>query len=80
MTRRRSSTVTNSNAGSAGSRRSKPAIFVLHHYVGLSLPEIAEELGVPLGTVKSRLHYARKTLRAALDADSRTPTVTERLA
>jgi RNA polymerase sigma-70 factor (ECF subfamily) len=56
------------------------AIFVLHHYVGLSLPEIADELDVPLGTVKSRLHYARKTLRAALDADSRTPTVTERLA
>ena len=66
-----------------GFRRLSPeqaAIFVLHHYVGLSLPEIADELGVPLGTVKSRLYYARKTLRAALDADSRTPTVTERLA
>ena len=66
-----------------GFRRLSPeqaAIFVLHHYVGLSLPEIAEELGLPLGTVKSRMHYARKILRAALDADSRTPTVTERLA
>ena len=80
MTRRRSFDATDSNAGSGGSRRSRAAIFVLHHYVGLTLPEVAEELGVPLGTVKSRMHYARKTLRAALDADSRTPTVTERLA
>ena len=48
------------------------AIFVLHHYVGLTLPEIADELGVPLGTVKSRMHYATETLRAALDADART--------
>jgi RNA polymerase sigma-70 factor (ECF subfamily) len=66
-----------------GFRRLSPeqsAIFVLHHYVGLTLPEIADELGVPLGTVKSRMHYARKTLRAALDADARTLTATERLA
>lgn len=66
-----------------GFRRLSPeqsAIFVLHHYVGLTLPEIADELGVPLGTVKSRIHYAAMILRAALDADARTPTVTERLA
>ena len=56
------------------------AIFVLHHYVGLSLAEIADELGVPLGTVKSRMHYATDALRAALDADARTATQTERLA
>ena len=57
------------------------AIFVLHHYVGLTLPEIADELGVPLGTVKSRMHYATTALRAALDADARTAsTATERLA
>ena len=58
-----------------GFRRLSPeqaAIFVLHHYVGLSQPEIAEELGVPLGTVKSRLHYATSALRAALEADART--------
>ena len=57
-----------------GFRRLSPeqsAIFVLHHYVGLTLPEVADELGVPLGTVKSRLHYATNALRAALDADSR---------
>ena len=57
------------------------AIFVFHHYVGLTLPEVADELGVPLGTVKSRLHYATQALRAALDADARTRrTSTERLA
>ena len=41
---------------------------------------IADELGVPLGTVKSRLHYATTALRAAIDADARTATSTERLA
>jgi RNA polymerase sigma-70 factor (ECF subfamily) len=66
-----------------GFRRLSPeqaAIFVLHHYVGLTLAEIADDLGVPLGTVKSRLHYSTSTLRAALDADARTATSTERLA
>ena len=36
------------------------------------------ELGVPLGTVKSRLHYATNTLRAALEADLRLPTDSSR--
>lgn len=54
------------------------AVFVFHHYVGLTLPEVAGHLGVPLGTVKSRLHYATNTLRAALEADLRTPTDSSR--
>ena len=49
------------------------AIFVLHHYLGLTLQEIADQLGIPLGTVKSRLHYGTNTLRAALEADLRSP-------
>jgi RNA polymerase sigma-70 factor, ECF subfamily len=49
------------------------AAFVLHHYLGWSVAEIAENLGVPAETVKSRLRYATSTLRAALDADARTP-------
>jgi RNA polymerase sigma-70 factor (ECF subfamily) len=66
-----------------GFRRLSPeqrSVFVLHHHVGLTTPEIADELGVALGTVKSRLHYATETLRAALDADARTATPTEHLA
>jgi RNA polymerase sigma-70 factor (ECF subfamily) len=48
------------------------AVFVLHHYLGMRHAEIAETLDVPVGTVKSRIHYASATLRAAIEADSRT--------
>jgi RNA polymerase sigma-70 factor (ECF subfamily) len=48
------------------------AVFAFHHYLGMRLPEIAENLDIPLGTAKSRLHYATATLRAAIDADDRT--------
>lgn len=57
-----------------GFRRLRPeqrAVVVLHHYLGLSMTEIAETLGLPVGTVKSRLFYATEVLRAALDADAR---------
>ena len=50
------------------------AVFVLHHYLGMRHAEIAETLDVPVGTVKSRIHYASATLRAAIEADARTPT------
>jgi RNA polymerase sigma-70 factor (ECF subfamily) len=42
------------------------AVFVLHHYLGLPLVEIAELLGVPAGTARSRLHYATAGLRSVL--------------
>jgi RNA polymerase sigma-70 factor (ECF subfamily) len=47
------------------------AVVVLHHYLDFSLDEVADALGVPVGTVRSRLHYAMRGLRAALDADAR---------
>jgi RNA polymerase sigma-70 factor (ECF subfamily) len=47
------------------------AVLVLHYYVGLPLTEAAEVLGVPPGTVKSRLNRATQAMRAALDADAR---------
>lgn len=51
------------------------AVLVFHHYLGLSLPEVAERVGIPVGTAKSRLHYATDLLRAALEADARAPDV-----
>jgi RNA polymerase sigma-70 factor (ECF subfamily) len=47
------------------------AVVVLHHYVGLPLTEIALTLGIPIGTAKSRYHYAMSSLRAALEAEGR---------
>jgi RNA polymerase sigma-70 factor, ECF subfamily len=51
-------------------------VLVLHYYLGLSLDEAAEVLGVPPGTVRSRLHRATNAMRAALEADAR-PVLTE---
>jgi RNA polymerase sigma-70 factor, ECF subfamily len=47
------------------------AVIVLQYYRDLSLPEIADLLQVPLGTVRSRAHYAKQLLRSAIEADSR---------
>ena len=47
------------------------ALLVLRHYVGLEPAEIAETMGIPAGTVRSRLHYAHRAMRAALEADER---------
>jgi DNA-directed RNA polymerase specialized sigma24 family protein len=44
---------------------------VLQHYLGLTHDEMAEVLGIPVGTVRSRLHGARGAMRAALEADAR---------
>jgi RNA polymerase sigma-70 factor, ECF subfamily len=41
-------------------------VVVLHHYQGLKYEEIARTLGIPVGTVRSRLHYAVDELRASL--------------
>lgn len=56
------------------------AVFVMHHYVGLSLVEIADRLGIPAGTARSRLHYAGQALREALAQDPAPQTPKERLA
>jgi RNA polymerase sigma-70 factor (ECF subfamily) len=52
------------------------AVVVLHHYSDLPLDQVAEILGVPIGTVRSRLFHAMRGLRAALEADER-PAVRE---
>jgi len=48
------------------------AVIVLYYYVGLRPEEAAETLGLPVGTVRSRLHRAMQQMRAALEADART--------
>ena len=67
-----------------GFRRLKPdqrAAIVLRYYLDLTVPEVADALGVPEGTAKSRLHHAMAALRAALDADARgTTDLSERTA
>ncbi len=42
------------------------AVIVSAYYGGRSVAQAAEELGIPTGTVKSRLHYAVRALRLAL--------------
>ncbi len=41
-------------------------VLVLREYEGLSYREIADTLSIPIGTVMSRLNYARKQLRELL--------------
>jgi len=47
-------------------------VLLLHEVQGFRYREIAEILGCPVGTVKSRLHYAVAALRAALSKSSDT--------
>ncbi len=66
-----------------GFRRLPPeqrAILVLHHFLGYPLSEIAETLGIPPGTARSRLHNAHRAMRAALEADARLTVVEGRSA
>jgi RNA polymerase sigma-70 factor, ECF subfamily len=61
-----------------GFRRLDPqqrAILALRHFAGYEPVEIAEILGIPAGTVRSRLHHAHRAMRAALEADARVPAI-----
>jgi RNA polymerase sigma-70 factor (ECF subfamily) len=51
-------------------------VLVLQHYFDLSHTEIAETVGVPLGTVKSRVRYGVAAMRAALESDDRSVATT----
>lgn len=46
-------------------------VVILHYLHDMSLSQIAEIVGCPVGTVKSRLHYALRRLRTRLLADRR---------
>ncbi len=45
-------------------------VVILHYLACLSIQDIAEILECPIGTVKSRLHYARESLRHVLESDT----------
>jgi RNA polymerase sigma-70 factor (ECF subfamily) len=53
------------------------AVLVFHLYLDLPIAEVADRLAVPVGTVKSRLHYATAALRASVEADARSPSTAE---
>jgi DNA-directed RNA polymerase specialized sigma24 family protein len=55
-------------------------VLVLQHFAGLSQAEIADVLGIPVGTAGSRIHYAARALRSAIEADSRVGSGRESLA
>jgi RNA polymerase sigma-70 factor (ECF subfamily) len=46
-------------------------VLTLHHYWQLPVAESAQLLGLPEGTVRSRVHHALKRLRAGYDAEVR---------
>ena len=57
-----------------GFRRLSPehrTVIILRLYLGLSIEEAADSIGIPVGTAKSRLHYATEAMRLALEADAR---------
>ena len=59
-------------------RRLKPeerAVLVLRYFLGYEPADIAEVLGVPGGTIRSRLHHAHRAVRAAIEADARAAAV-----
>ena len=43
------------------------AIVVMHYFLGMPLPDIADSMGIPLGTAKSRLHRSLGQLRTTFD-------------
>jgi RNA polymerase sigma-70 factor, ECF subfamily len=55
-------------------RAEQRAALVLHYYVGLPARDVADVLGIPVGTAKSRIHYATEIMRGALEADARAQT------
>ena len=52
-------------------------VLAYRYFVDLPVERIATELGIPEGTVKSRLHRATAEIRAALEADARGPLAVE---
>jgi RNA polymerase sigma-70 factor (ECF subfamily) len=57
-------------------RRLRPewrAVVVLHYYLGMPLPDVADALGIPIGTAKSRHHRSLEEMRSSIVAGLETP-------
>ena len=68
----RSSTATSSTGRFGRLEPEWRAVVVLHYYLGLPLPEVADALGIPLGTAKSRLHRSLGVMRTTVGRDGAT--------
>lgn len=53
------------------------AVIVLHYFLGMPLSEVASVLGIPIGTVKTRLHRALVAMRAEVVDEPATPSPVE---
>lgn len=58
----------------AGLQPGHRAVVALHYLLGMPLPDVAKSLGIPLGTAKSRLHYALAAMRTTVTAEADPPT------
>jgi len=56
-------------AASARLEADQRLIVVLHYYLDMPLPEVASAAGVPIGTAKSRLHYAKSAMRRIVEEE-----------
>jgi RNA polymerase sigma-70 factor (ECF subfamily) len=54
---------------------SQRVVVVLYYLNDLSLQEISDILGVPVGTVKSRLHYGRENMRRQMEGTAQSAEV-----
>lgn len=45
------------------------AVVAMHYLLGMPLTDVAASLGIPIGTAKSRLHYALGALRVSANAE-----------
>jgi RNA polymerase sigma-70 factor, ECF subfamily len=62
----------------AGLEPAMRAVLVLHFYADLTMPAVADALGVPLGTAQSRLARALAAMRRTIDAGDSTEHPAER--
>jgi RNA polymerase sigma factor (sigma-70 family) len=55
------------------------AVVVLHHYLDMKVDDVADALGIPSGTARSRLHRALKAMRESLEEAERSDPIGVRL-